>query len=236
MSSISVVILTYNEGIHIQRCIESALSLTKNIFVVDSYSSDNTIEVAEKLGAVVQTRAWVNYADQFQWALDNNPFCTKWIMRLDADESLDETMQAKLPKIIESAPSSVSGFRCNLRNVFLGKKIRFGGYDPLNLLRIWRKDIGRIESRWMDEHIVLSHGETSQAPGEIIHNNLNNHRWWTEKHNKYADREMVDILNKKYNFFGIDTQINKTGNRQAKVKRFLKENIYIFKIMMFSFN
>lgn len=226
MSNISVVILTYNEDIHIKRCIESILPITKHIFVVDSFSSDNTVEICKSFGATVHQRAWKNYADQFQWGLDNCDIKTTWVMRLDADELLNPAMQQSLAAALENAPPSTVGFNCHLRNIYMGRKIRFGGYDPLNLLRIWRTGSGRIESRWMDEHIVLSDGQTAQAPGEILHNPLNNQRWWTEKHNKYADREMIDILNKKYNFFGIDTQIKKTGNKQAKIKRLLKENIY----------
>ena len=226
MSNLSVVILTYNEELHIQRCIESVLPITKNIFVVDSFSTDNTVEICKSLGATVFQRAWKNYADQFQWGLDNCPIETTWVMRLDADEHLDATMQQALPTALATAPASAVGFNCYLRNIFMGRRIRFGGYDPLNLLRIWRTGSGRIESRWMDEHIVLDEGQTFQASGEILHNNLNNHRWWTDKHNKYADREMIDILNKRYNFFGLDTQPKKSGNKQAKIKRLLKEKIY----------
>lgn len=226
MNNISIVILTYNEELHIKRCIESVLPVATQIFVIDSFSSDKTVDICNQLGATVHQRAWKNYADQFQWALDNCDFSTTWLFRLDADEYLDESMQKSLPKLLKNAPSSVVGYRCYLRNIFMGRKIRFGGYDPLNLLRIWRTGSGRIESRWMDEHIVLKEGATSQAQGEILHNNLNNHRWWTDKHNKYADREMIDILNKKYNFFGIDNQISKTDNKQAKIKRLLKESIY----------
>lgn len=226
MSNISVVILTFNEELHVERCINSLSSMTDNIFVVDSFSSDRTVEICESLGAKVYQRSWKNYADQFQWGLENCPIETEWVMRIDADECLDQVMQESLNKATEDALNSTSGLVCNLRNVFLGRTIRFGGYDPLKLLRLWRFERGRIESRWMDEHIVLSHGETAAAPGEIIHNNLNNHSWWTAKHNKYADREMIDVISNKYQIFDIDTQIQKTDNKSAKIKRFIKERIY----------
>ncbi|MFA5451398.1 MAG: glycosyltransferase family 2 protein [Dehalococcoidales bacterium] len=226
MSSLTVIILTCNEELHIARCLDSLASLSANILIVDSFSVDKTVEISEEKGAVVLKRSWLNYADQFQFALENNPFKSEWIMRLDADEYLDHSMQLNLISSLRKAPSSISGFRCNLRNIYLGKKIRFGGYDPLNLLRIWRNGLGRIESRWMDEHIVLTYGDTSKAPGEILHNNLNNHRFWTEKHNKYADREMIDILNNKYHFFAIDNQLLSTKTLSVRFKRFLKVYIY----------
>ena len=226
MSNLTVIILTYNEEIHIERCIRSLLPIAKKIFIVDSFSDDNTVNIAESLGAEVKQRKWLNYADQFQWGLDNCPIESEWVMRIDADEYLDNIMQNELHNVLENSSENISGYICNLRNVFLGKKIRYGGYDPLKLLRVWRFKLGRIESRWMDEHIVLSSGDIVTAPGEIIHNNLNTHSWWTDKHNKYADREMIDVISKKYRLFEIDNQIQKTDNISAKIKRYVKENIY----------
>lgn len=224
--SISVVILTFNEEIHIERCIRSVLSICENIYVIDSFSQDKTVEIARTLGAQVYQRAWKNYADQFQWALDFCPIHSTWVMRLDADECLNSKMQESLLPELSRAPEEVNGVICDLRNVFMGKVIKYGGYDPLKLLRIWKVGRGRIESRWMDEHIVLDGGKAILASGEILHNNLNNHRWWTDKHNKYADREMVDILYKKYKLVSWDDQIKGTDNSQAKLKRMLKESVY----------
>ena len=89
---LSVVILTYNEEIHIERCIRSLLPMVKKIFIIDSFSTDRTVEIAELLGAVVTQRNWKNYADQFQWGLDNcdsdSDSDSKWVMRMDADEYL----------------------------------------------------------------------------------------------------------------------------------------------------
>lgn len=225
MSNLSVIILTYNEELHIKRCIESIKKIADTIYIVDSYSSDNTVSIAKELGANVFQRKWKNYADQFQWALDHCNISSEWIMRLDADEYLDLEMQSRLVEKINSLPSDVTGLCCYLRNVYFGKLIRFGGYDPLRLLRIWRNGVGHIESRWMDEHLILSYGDISQAPGQLIHNNLNNHKWWIDKHNKYADREMIDYLNNKYNFLPVNHQPIESGNN-AKIKRLIKEKIY----------
>jgi hypothetical protein len=80
----------------------------------------------------------------------------------------------------------------------------------------------------MDEHIVLDgEGETTDFSGHIVDDNLNNTRWWTDKHNKYADREMIDILDKKYKLFDYDESLkNKKDSSQAKVKRMIKEGLY----------
>ena len=100
---ITVIILTFNEEIHIERCIRSVQSLARNIFVVDSFSTDRTVEIAESLGAKAVQHEFINHAQQFQWALDHLPIGTEWIMRLDADEYLTQELvqeiQNRLPRL-----------------------------------------------------------------------------------------------------------------------------------------
>ena len=100
MNDISVLILTFNESQHIERCINSLKLITNNIFVVDSFSTDNTVKICENLGAKVYQRKWKNYADQFQWGLENCPIETEWVMRMDADEYIE-------PDLIEENMLSV---------------------------------------------------------------------------------------------------------------------------------
>lgn len=225
---LSVLILTFNEELHLDRCLNSLQGRCKDIFIVDSFSKDKTLEIALKHGAQVFQRAWTNYADQFQWGLDNCPIQSTWVMRLDADEYLEPDL---LPEIAETLPktdSQTGGFYIRRKYVFLGKWVRFGAVYPLVLLRIWRNKGGRIEQRWMDEHIVLPEGvKTSQLTGHIVDDNLNNTRWWTDKHNKYADREMLDILIRKHQLMGVDEALSHDAdNTQARIKRFVKEGIY----------
>jgi glycosyltransferase involved in cell wall biosynthesis len=225
---LSVVILTYNEEIHIKRCIESLLPIAKNIFIVDSYSNDKTIEICESLGAKIYQRKWKNYADQFQWGLDNCPIDTEWVMRMDADEYIEADLVTELPGALRNPVSDLTGFYIRRKYFFLGQWIKKGAVYPLNLLRVWRVGMGRIENRWMDEHIVLnSSARTSELNGHIVDDNLNNTRWWTDKHNKYADREMIDILDKKYKLFSHDDALKVDDEQsQAKLKRMVKEGVY----------
>jgi len=226
--SLSVIILTFNEEIHISRCIESLQSTTKNIFIIDSYSSDDTVKICESFGAKVYQRNWKNYADQFQWALDHCPINTEWVMRMDADEYIQKDLQNELPQVLLDSGTDTIGFYIRRKYFFLGRWIKKGAVYPLNLLRIWRVGKGRIENRWMDEHIILDGtGNTDQLNGHIVDDNLNNTRWWTDKHNKYADREMIDILDKKYGLFTFDNALKlEKESSQAKIKRAAKESIY----------
>ena len=108
MLDLSVIILTYNEEIHIRRCLENVTPLAKEVFVVDCFSTDKTVEIAREYEQVkVVQHQWPgNQAEQFNWALDNLPIQTEWILRLDADEyllpALVEELQEKLPCMADS--------------------------------------------------------------------------------------------------------------------------------------
>jgi len=227
MKDISVIILTYNEEKHIERCINSLKPFVKDIFVIDSYSTDSTLETVEKLGAKIFQNKWVNYATQFQWALDKCPIKTKWVMRMDADEYVEPELAKEITRIIDNLPENVRGLYLKRKVIFMGKWIRWGGFYPHILLRIWQHGYGRIEQRWMDEHIILKEGDTFLIKkGHIVDDNKNNITWWIDKHNKYATREMLDLMNIKYKFFKQDDALLKMKDPQAKWKRFIKEKIY----------
>jgi glycosyltransferase involved in cell wall biosynthesis len=225
---LSVLILTYNESLHLDRCLNSLQGKCKRIFIVDSFSTDSTVDIANRHGAHVIQRKWTNYADQFQWGLDNCPIDTEWVMRLDADEYLEPELLPELEKILPSSDPTLAGYYIRRKYFFLGKWVKFGAVYPLILLRVWRHKLGRIEQRWMDEHIVLKMGTfTSQLQGHIVDDNLNNTRWWTDKHNKYADREMLDIILRKHQLMLLDDALSDDAdNVQARIKRFVKERIY----------
>jgi len=230
-ANLTVVILTYNEEVHIERCIRSLQSVAMQIFIVDSYSTDRTVEIAESLGAVVAQRKWKNYADQFQWGLDHYAqYCgceTRWVMRMDADEYLEPDLIEELPKALANAAEDVTGFYIRRKVFFYGKWIRYGGFYPHTLLRVWRSGRGRIEQRWMDEHIVLPKGSaTMMLQGHLVDDNLKGITFWIAKHNSYASREAVDLLNNKYHLLERDDALKALDDPQAKWKRILKDNVY----------
>jgi len=229
-NNLTVIILTHNEGIHIKRCIDSLAGLSANIFVVDSGSTDDTVTIAESMGAVVAHRKWVNYADQFQWGLDNYPDYfggkTPWVMRMDADEYLEADLVRELPSVLRTKDAA-DGYYIRRKVIFYGKWIRYGGFYPHILMRVWRDGLGRIEQRWMDEHIVLEPGsETRMLDGHLIDENLKGITFWVDKHNSYASREMVDLLNNKYHLFDPDDALKSFDDPHARVKRIMKDNIY----------
>ncbi len=222
MTNISVLILTYNEELHIERCIKSLQAFTQDIFIVDSFSTDKTLEIAESLGVRVYQNKWINYAIQYQWGLDNCPIRTEWVMRMDADEYVLPELANEINTKIGTTENDVSGIYVKRRVYFMNRWVKYGSYYPIWLLRIWRHKKGCIEERWMDEHIKLRSGKTIQFEHDLVDDNKNNLTWWTDKHNNYATREAVDILNIIYGFKRYDEVEPKLFGTQEQQKRWLK--------------
>jgi glycosyltransferase involved in cell wall biosynthesis len=217
---LTVLVLTYNEEHHLQRCFESVRAIAKEIIVVDSFSTDRTKNLAEERGATVLQNAWVNYSTQFNWALRNASIRTTWIMRLDADEVVTQELASELRTVLSTTESS--GLTVNRRIYFMGRWIRYGGIYPAPMLRIWRNGKGVCEERWMDEHIQVG-GAVSHVRGDISDMNLNGISWWVEKHNKYASREAIDLLLLQQ---AGPSRKSEGVDRRARRKRWLKERIY----------
>ena len=221
---LSVIILTYNEEIHIRRCLENVADIAKDIFIIDSYSTDRTLEIAKEYANVhvLQNKWENNYAKQFNWGLQNADIHTEWVLRLDADEyllpELKDELQAKLPNL----PSSVSGIIVNRRHIFMDKWMKRGIY-PVKLLRFFRYGVGFCEQRLMDEHIQLRKGESVEFEHDFCDHNLNNLSWFCHKHVDYAIREAVDLLDIEFDLTGAaDTDEEKGISQQAKDKRMKK--------------
>lgn len=226
-SAVCTIILTHNEERHIGRAIASVASLGGQVVVVDSFSSDRTVEIAAGLGAVVLQNPFHNQAQQFQWALDHAPIEGDWILRLDADEVIEPDLAARIAAELPGLPAEVTGVNLKRKHVFMGRFIRHGGRWPLVLLRLFRRGQGRIEQRWMDEHIVVNGGRTVTFEGGFADVNLYDLTFFTDKHNKYATREAVDVLNRRYGLFATDEALNaKSASLQASVKRGVKEKLY----------
>ena len=223
--SVTAIILTFNEEQHLARCIESLRDLNAEILVVDCFSNDQTVEIATSRGARVFQHKWVNYAAQFNWALTQLAPATEWVLRIDADEILTPGLAKEIRMVLPGIPVTVLGVYLNRRMTFLGESIRYGGVFPVKVLRLFRYGHGECENRWMDEHIKVT-GATMELKGELIDDNLNSLTWWTDKHNKYASREAVDLLNLEYKFMQHDSVASFSGGSQAGFKRWVKERLY----------
>lgn len=221
MADITAIILTLNEEKNIEKCIRSIQPIVKRIVVVDSFSTDKTVEIAKELGAEVLQNKWVNYSTQFCYALENANLQTKWVFRIDADERLTEKSAAELENLtVKHENDEINGIVVRFEVNFMGKTLRHGGIYPIKVLRVFKNGKAKIEVRNMDEHMTLTEGRSIEMKNDCLHQDFKSLYAWIEKHNKYSDREVLDYLNRE------ETQANKSLSKGAKFKRFVKFKIY----------
>ena len=232
-NSIAVVILTFNEEMHIERCIHSAQAVSDEIIVVDSFSTDNTCAIAQSMGAIVYQHKFENYARQLNWAIENCDIQANWIWRLDADEYIEPLLASNALEALEYIADDVNGIFVNKKIIFMGQPLLHGGWYPVQHIKIIRKGFGACENTWMDEHLVVYSGKTIAIDGDQTDENLNDLNWWSHKHVNYASREAINMLLMEYNlqnknaevhpnFFGTGTE----RKRWLKIK-YLKTPLFI---------
>lgn len=196
---ISAVILTYNEEINLENCLKNNKEWCDEIFIVDSYSTDKTLEVAKKYAVKISQHPFKNQAEQFNWALDNLDIKNDWILRLDADEYLTDELKNEIIEKLKNMPTDISGFYLKRRVYFMGKWIKYGGYYPIWLLRLFRYGKARYqEERDVDEHLTLLEGNAGKMKNDFIDDNKKDLTWWIKKHNNYAFREAREVLSGNY--------------------------------------
>lgn len=219
--SISVIILTYNEELHIRRAIENVQPIAKEIFIIDSFSNDATVEIASKYNNVkILQHKWENnHAKQLNWGLESADIKTKWVFRLDADEYLTPELIEEIKNKLPNLDDDISGVSFKRRTFFMGKWMKRGIY-PVILLRLFKYRKAICEQRLMDEHIQLLEGEECIFENDFVDDNLNDISWYCNKHINYAVREAGDLLDIKYNITGASkTDNNKHLTEQARAKR-----------------
>jgi len=230
--SLTAIILTYNEEIHLQRCLDSLKSTCSEIVVIDSFSSDSTKEIAVKNGARFYQNKFSNHANQLNWGIEFGEIKTDWIIRVDADEYISKELAQNIKNKLGSIDSNIHGIRVKRLMYFFGEPLRKGGMYPIWHTKIWRNGSALCEQRWMDERMKLNQGETASLEGDLVDYNLNNLTWWTQTHNGYATREAIDILDKIYNFTNSDlVQANLFGNGEER-RRWFKQRYLNFPLFL----
>lgn len=220
-SGITAVILTKNEEKNIVSCIESVSKSASRIVVVDSGSTDRTVEIALSFGADVFEHGFEDYSKQFNWAIDNTDIDTIWTYRIDADETVTPELAAELLRETTAHENDdVSGMVMKFRVYFMGRFLKHGGVYPFYNLTVFKTGKGRYTERKMGEHVVLSEGETLYLKNDCIHNDFKDLTAWTAKHNWYSLREAGD-------YFDVKSENEKrTLYREADKTKRLREGFY----------
>lgn len=195
MTDMTIIILTKDEEANINRCIESVKGLAKRIVVVDSGSTDKTVEIARSLGAEIYYHPWKHYAGQFNWALDNTDINTKWVFRFDADECMTPELNEEIvTECNRHQNDDVHAMMMRYKIFFLGRFLKHGGAYPFLKITIFKPEYGRFEDRALGEHVVMREGRTIDLKNDCIHYDFKDLTSFVDKHNKYATRELADYL------------------------------------------
>lgn len=222
MIDITTIILTYNEELNIEKCINSVNSISKRIVVIDSFSDDRTVEIARELGAEVIQNHFINHAKQFKFGLEKACINTQWVFRIDADERLTHQSASEIENICRrNKKTDVNGIIVRFEVNFLGKKLKHGGIYPFRKLLIFKNGYADIEDRNMDEHIYLTEGRAVELKNDSLHYDYKDLTYWIDKHNRYSSKEVKDY------FEGPDKgNDSKHLNSNAKIKRIIKYKLY----------
>jgi glycosyltransferase involved in cell wall biosynthesis len=159
---ISTVVITYNEERNIARCLESVKDISDEIIVVDSYSTDKTVEIAESFGAKVLLKKFEGHIEQKSWAIEQAGL--DYIISLDADEALDKTLQIYISKL-KLTENPYDGYIFNRLTNFCGKWIKHCGWYPDRKLRLFRKELVKVVGTNPHDKFVLPQGSRIQKVG-----------------------------------------------------------------------
>jgi glycosyltransferase involved in cell wall biosynthesis len=184
---VSVVVLTFNEASNVGACLAAVRDWAAAVFVVDSGSTDATVAIAEESGVSVVTHPFETHARQWRWALSTLPIPTEWVLALDADQRVTPELARAISALVSGQTDAAGGF-VNRRQIFRGRWIRYGGYYPKYLLKLFRKSAVSVDDGDLVDHHFDVAGRTVTLAGDLVEDNRNEAAIsvWTEKHNRYA--------------------------------------------------
>ena len=199
MLDLTTIILTYNEELHIRRCLENVCPISKKVYVIDSPSTDSTVDICKEFPnvEVVVHKYPGNQAAQYNWAIDNIQIDTEWTLRIDADEYLLPELVKEIENKLPSLPKEITGIEFKRRHIFMGKWVKHGIY-PVVMMRMCRTGCGRYADRIMDEHMVLTQGKSVVFENDFCDHSLINVSDYCRKHLDYAQREAAVVLDETY--------------------------------------
>ncbi len=228
---VSVLIPALNEQLNLPACLES-VARADEIFVVDSQSSDRSVEISQEYGAnVVQFHFNGRWPKKKNWSLENLPFRNEWVLIVDCDERITPELWDEIEEAIKD--NNYHGYYLNRKVFFLGKWIRYGGKYPDWNLRLFRHQCGRYENlstedipntgdNEVHEHVLLK-GNVGYLKEDMLHIDFRDIYHWLQRHNRYSNweaRVYYNLLTGKEDSGTI--QANLFGDAVQR-KRFLKK-------------
>ncbi len=192
---VSIVILTFNEENNIKDCIESILNFTDHIIVVDSGSTDKTLEILKAYPVKILFNPFLNYSQQRNWALNNIEFSTEWVLNMDADHRVTLKLKQELFNLFEQGKhENINGILASRKTIFMGKWIKYGGHYPTYHAILFRLGKGKCENKLYDQHFLVE-GDTIKVKGDILDMITDSLSTFTMRHDQWSNLEAYQQLN-----------------------------------------
>ena len=204
--------IALNEAHNMHGVLRNLMGWAKEVFLVDSHSSDETVEIALRNGVHVVQRPFKDFGDQWNFALSNLPITAAWTMKLDPDERLTDEIKQEIRAAIES--DRFEGYECPVRLYFMGKPLPV----RLHLTRLWRTGAAEFSSVKVNEHAHVS-GTTGKLSHDIEHRDSPDLHHWVAKQNYYTTAEAIAT----HSQTGLSDEARLLGNtlqRRMWVKRY----------------
>lgn len=224
MKALTIILLTFNEENNLEHCLKSIEGIEANLFVVDSYSTDKTLEILKTKDITFVQHPFDNYAAQRIWAQQNNPFNSEWVFHLDAGERFTPELIQWLKKDFNPNDSAIDGYMFSRRTMIFGKEIRHGGQYPNFHLRLFRTSKGKCEEKLYDQHFVVN-GTTRVIKNrvDIIDTVLDSWHNFIQAHNRWALFEAIEIVKKEKETGDVKPRL---FGSPIERRRWLKNNVF----------
>ena len=189
-----MIVLTFNEGSNLEACLAGVQGWAHQILIVDSGSTDGTLEIAARFGAEVFAHPFTSHVLQWDWALRNLALTGEWVMGLDADQVVSPELAREIQNLDEQRYRDIHGVYVNRRQIFRGQWIKHGGYYPKYLLKIFRPGCVVTDENDLVDHHFHVRGPVAKLKGDLIEANRKEDDifFWIEKHNKYAKKLAIE--------------------------------------------
>lgn len=199
---LSIIILTYNEEHNLPKCLKSLEGLNADIYIIDSFSTDQTQAIAEQYQTTFIQHEFKTHVKQWKFALSIPEINSEWILGLDADQELSPELRKEIETTVQNNPKE-NGFYICRKNYFLNKWIKYGGYYPRYLLKLFRKEFVYLDEHELMDHHFYVNGTAAKLKFDLSEHNLKETlNFWIAKHNKYAALQAQEEINANIIFKG----------------------------------
>jgi glycosyltransferase involved in cell wall biosynthesis len=181
--------ISLNEGHNMEAVLANLKGWAQEVFLVDSYSSDDTLDIALRHGVHVVQRKFSGFGDQWNFALEQLPITATWTMKLDPDERISDKLKNEICARIGG--ESADGYVCRVRLFFMDRALPV----RLKLVRIWRTGRAKFSNVDANEHAIVA-GEVRQLKQDIEHRDSPDLHHWLAKQNNYTTAEAISSFNK----------------------------------------